>query len=84
MGWNAVLHDGSHPIFRGVRSGEACYFVHSYYPVPRDARHRIARTGYGFDFACAVARDNLTALQFHPEKSAAPGLRMVENFVRLI
>lgn len=81
MGWNAVSHDDSHPVLRGVRSGTACYFVHSYYPVPNEERHRIAETEYGQVFASAVARDNLVALQFHPEKSGPPGLRMIENFI---
>jgi glutamine amidotransferase len=82
MGWNQVVHRGVHPIFKGVPDGSACYFVHSYYPRPADPSHGVAETDYGLLFASAVARDNLVALQFHPEKSAAPGLKMVENFVK--
>jgi glutamine amidotransferase len=84
MGWNAVVHGGSHPIFRNVRDGSPCYFVHSYYPNPRDKKHQAAETEYGLNFASAVAKDSLVALQFHPEKSAAPGIKMVENFVRIL
>ncbi|MDR1626245.1 MAG: imidazole glycerol phosphate synthase subunit HisH [Spirochaetia bacterium] len=82
MGWNAVAHGGSHPIFRGVQDGVPCFFVHSYYPKPQDASCAIARTDYGLEFASAVARGSLVALQFHPEKSAAPGIKMLENFAR--
>ncbi|MDR1315345.1 MAG: imidazole glycerol phosphate synthase subunit HisH [Spirochaetales bacterium] len=89
MGWNMVRHGGGHPVFRGVRDPVPCFFVHSYYPKPdhrpAGASYTVAWTEYdGLEFASAVARDGLVALQFHPEKSAAPGLRMVENFVRLL
>jgi glutamine amidotransferase len=84
MGWNAVVHCDSHPIFTKVKDGSPCFFVHSYYPKPKDPAHGIARTEYGIEFACALARDNLVALQFHPEKSAEPGIKMVENFLRLV
>ena len=82
MGWNQVRHGNSHPIFEGVPEDSACYFVHSYYPVPRDPKHAIASTDYGLVFASAISRDSLVALQFHPEKSAGPGLKMVENFAK--
>jgi glutamine amidotransferase len=84
MGWNAVVHGGSHPIFRDVKDGSPCFFVHSYYPKPSDPLHGVARTEYGLEFASALARGSLVALQFHPEKSAAPGIKMVENFVRIV
>lgn len=93
MGWNQVvpapdggraagLAGGRHPIFAGVPDGAACYFVHSYYPAPADERHAAARTEYGLEFASALARDNLIALQFHPEKSGRWGLLMMENFLK--
>jgi glutamine amidotransferase len=82
MGWNAVVHRGSHPIFRDVKEASPCFFVHSYYPEPKDPSAAIAHTDYGLEFASALAKGGLVALQFHPEKSAAPGLKMVENFVR--
>jgi imidazole glycerol-phosphate synthase subunit HisH len=92
MGWNQVVAaaqgarasggaGGRHPIFGGIPDGAACYFVHSYYPAPSSVGHAIAFTDYGLEFASAVARDNLTALQFHPEKSGRWGLKMLENFL---
>jgi glutamine amidotransferase len=84
MGWNAVIHGGAHPIFKNVKDGSPCFFVHSYYPKPEDPSHGVAHTEYGLEFASALARENLVALQFHPEKSAEPGIKMVENFVRIL
>ena len=81
MGWNQVHHENSHPIFQGVPEDSACYFVHSYYPRPRNPENAVAWTEYGVRFASALQRENLVALQFHPEKSAAPGLKMLENFI---
>jgi glutamine amidotransferase len=81
MGWNQVHHENSHPIFRGVPEDSACYFVHSYYPRPRNPENATAWTEYGVRFASALQRENLVALQFHPEKSAAPGLKMLKNFI---
>jgi glutamine amidotransferase len=81
MGWNQVHHENSHPIFEGVREDTPCYFVHSYYPVPRYRENEAAWTEYGVPFVSAVKKENLVALQFHPEKSAAPGLKMIENFI---
>ena len=81
MGWNQVHHDQSHPIFEGVPEDSPCYFVHSYYPVPRYRENEAAWTEYGVSFVSALKKDNLVALQFHPEKSAAPGLKMIENFI---
>jgi glutamine amidotransferase len=56
------------------------YFVHSYYPAPQDERLVVGWTGYGIRFCAALARDNLVAVQFHPEKSGQPGLRILANF----
>jgi glutamine amidotransferase len=85
MGWNAVRHGGLHPIFTGVKDSTPCYFVHSYYPVPKEAACAAAYTEYGnLEFASALAKGSLVALQFHPEKSAGAGLKMVENFVRIV
>lgn len=80
MGWNEVSQVIRHPLFEGISDGERFYFVHSYYCVPRDASATAARTDYGLAFTSAVARDNIFATQFHPEKSAAAGLKMLENF----
>ena len=81
MGWNAVGPGRPHPIFEGVEEGSEFYFVHSYYPAPADERHVIGTTEYGITFASAVARDNLVAVQFHPEKSGRAGLRLLANFL---
>ena len=81
MGWNRVFQARSHPLFEGIPDGAFFYFVHSYYPQPSEAETVIGECEYGLRFAAAVARDNLTACQFHPEKSAANGLRLLANFL---
>ncbi len=82
MGWNAVEPTRTHPLFEGIARGTRFYFVHSYYCVPRDTADTVAMTQYGVAFTSAVARDNIFATQFHPEKSAAAGLQLLSNFVR--
>ena len=82
MGWNEVFATREHPLFDGIERGARFYFVHSYYCAPRDSAHTVAETQYGTAFTSAVARDNIFATQFHPEKSAAAGLRLLSNFVR--
>jgi glutamine amidotransferase len=84
MGWNRVLPTREHFMWTDVPSeqgGSYFYFVHSFYARPRDAAHSAAQTEYGHLFTCAVARDNLFATQFHPEKSAAHGLALYRNFL---
>ena len=81
MGWNAVRQVGDHPIFAGIPDDSYFYFVHSYYPDPEDESIVIGRTEYGVPFASAIARDNLVATQFHPEKSGPAGLQMYRNFL---
>lgn len=85
MGWNRVeqiRHDGRvHPLWAGVPDESWFYFVHSYYAKPSDPRHSAGETDYGGRFTCAVARDNIFATQFHPEKSAAQGLALYRNFL---
>ena len=80
MGWNQVHQLRDHPLWRGISQDTRFYFVHSYYLQPEDATLTVGRTGYGFDFASAIARDNIFAVQFHPEKSAQAGLRLLANF----
>lgn len=80
MGWNEIAHDGRHPLLRGVANGAHVYFVHSYYCAPRDDAHVIARADYGLPFAAIVGRDNVSGIQFHPEKSQRAGLRILRNF----
>ncbi|MBK7984478.1 MAG: imidazole glycerol phosphate synthase subunit HisH [Candidatus Competibacteraceae bacterium] len=80
MGWNQVHQLGEHPLWRGIPQDSRFYFVHSYYLQPEDAALVTGRTEYGFGFASAIARDNMFAVQFHPEKSAQAGLRLLANF----
>jgi glutamine amidotransferase len=82
MGWNEVHFQDGHPLFRGIPPGSQFYFVHSFYPVPRDDALVQGTAVYGgVRFAAAVARGNLAAVQFHTEKSGPPGLRLLENFL---
>ena len=82
MGWNRVTQVRPHPIWQGVPDGAYFYFVHSFYASPARDELTSGVTDYGIAFTCAVARDNIFATQFHPEKSAHNGLRLYENFVR--
>jgi glutamine amidotransferase len=81
MGWNEV-EQAAHPLWEGIADRSRFYFVHSYYPEPADAALIAGWSAYPFRFACAAARGNLFAVQFHPEKSHAAGLRLLANFVR--
>lgn len=81
MGWNEVRHGGDHPLWEGIPDGERFYFVHSYYVAPADPAVIAAETDYGLRFTSAVARANIFAVQFHPEKSAQAGLRLLSNFI---
>ena len=80
MGWNQV-HHGDHVLWNGIAQDARFYFVHSYYVKPRDAGLVQATSDYPQPFVCAAARDNLFAVQFHPEKSAAAGLKLLQNFI---
>lgn len=82
MGWNSVAFRGEHPVFSGIPEGAEFYFVHSYYPAPSDEGWAAGWTEYGIRFCSAVARANLVAVQFHPEKSGRPGLAILANFCR--
>jgi imidazole glycerol-phosphate synthase subunit HisH len=86
MGWNKVFQKtgaggATHPIWANVAQGSYFYFVHSYYVEPSAPELTVGQTDYGFRFTCAVARDNIFATQFHPEKSAADGLKLYANFL---
>jgi len=81
MGWNRVQQARPHPLWAGVGNGAWFYFVHSFYAEPSDPRHTAGITEYGVRFTSAVARDNIFATQFHPEKSAADGLTLYRNFL---
>lgn len=80
MGWNEVFQR-PHPIWAGVPDQAHFYFVHSYFAQPSEERHIAGETDYGGRFTCAVARDNIFATQFHPEKSADHGLLLYRNFL---
>jgi glutamine amidotransferase len=82
IGWNEVRQERSHALWQGIVDGSRFYFVHSYYPAPRDRALTAATCVYGAPFTCAVARDNIFAVQFHPEKSQSAGLQLLSNFVR--
>ena len=81
MGWNQVFQTRDHPIWRGVPDAAYFYFVHSYYARPSDPRHSAGESDYGARFTCVLARDNIFATQFHPEKSAEHGLALYKNFL---
>lgn len=88
MGWNRVFHaldhgagSASHPMWAGVDDGAYFYFVHSYHAHTQVASHCVGEADYGGRFAAAIARDNLFATQFHPEKSASQGLQLYANFL---
>jgi glutamine amidotransferase len=82
MGWNEVQQAAPHPLWDGIADGSRFYFVHSYYVEPAQPDVIAGSTHYGIAFTSAVARANIFAVQFHPEKSATAGLRLLENFVR--
>lgn len=82
MGWNEVRQAEAHPLWDGIADGARFYFVHSYYVEPATPDVIAGSTQYGITFTSAVARANIFAVQFHPEKSAAAGLKLLENFVR--
>ncbi|HPT50827.1 MAG TPA: imidazole glycerol phosphate synthase subunit HisH [Accumulibacter sp.] len=81
MGWNEVRQVLKHPLWNGITDGSRFYFVHSYHVDPADKTCVVGTTDYGLPFTSAVARDNIFAIQCHPEKSAAAGLAMLANFV---
>ncbi len=82
MGWNQVKQKKTHPLFEGIPDGTNFYFVHSYYGDPEDKSLVLAETEYGLKFASAIARGNLVAVQFHPERSGDLGLQFYENFFK--
>ena len=81
MGWNRVFQARPHPIWGDVPDGAYFYFVHSFHAKPTNVGHSVGETEYGIRFTCALARDNIFATQFHPEKSAAHGLALYRNFL---
>jgi glutamine amidotransferase len=82
MGWNRVRQAQPHPMWDGIEDGAWFYFVHSFHARPSDARHSAGEADYGGSFTAVLARDNIFATQFHPEKSADAGLALYRNFLR--
>ncbi len=81
MGWNPVFHR-PHPLWDGIEQGQHFYYAHSYFVAPSDSQWVVGESEYPDRFACALARENVFACQFHPEKSATQGLRLLQNFVQ--
>lgn len=81
MGWNQVRQERNHPLWKDIAPNSWFYFVHSYYVVPEDDRHIAGTTEYGLRFASVILRDNVFAVQFHPEKSQSAGLQLLANFL---
>lgn len=81
MGWNQVMPTTAHPLFNEIPSGSRFYFVHSYYAQPVNESDSLATTSYGINFTSVMGRENVVAVQFHPEKSQHVGLKLLENFV---
>ncbi len=82
MGWNKVTQKQVHPLWQGIENNSRFYFVHSYYVAPDDETLIAGTTEYGIDFVSVIARENVFAAQFHPEKSAHDGLQLLNNFCR--
>ncbi len=81
MGWNCVYQTVKHRLWNGIGDGSRFYFVHSYFAAPSDPAQAVGHSDYGLRLCVALARDNIFATQFHPEKSAADGLKLYENFI---
>jgi glutamine amidotransferase len=81
MGWSPVCQTRAHPLWHGIEDGARFYFAHSFYPVPADATLTVGTVDYPAPFTCAIARANIFATQFHPEKSQRAGLKLLANFV---
>jgi len=84
MGWNTVDMVQSHPLLEGVQNPSYVYFVHAYVPQPSEQKVIVATTEYGVRFPSVIAKQNLLATQFHPEKSGKTGLTILENFVKIV
>jgi glutamine amidotransferase len=81
MGWNDLVIDHPHPVFDGIQTGDHAYFVHSFHMHVTDPAQRLAHVDYAGDVTAIIGRDNMLGMQFHPEKSAQTGLRLIDNFL---
>ncbi len=84
VGWNAMAIEKPDALLEGISNGQRFYFVHSYYCAPDDAAWTIGTSEHGIEFTCAVGRDTVRGVQFHPEKSSDAGLRLLANFGALV
>jgi len=84
MGWNQIEPARAHPLLANIKPASFAYFAHSYYAQPADPAHIVAHTDYGQKYASVVARDNICAIQFHPEKRQTVGLQILKNFVDMV
>jgi glutamine amidotransferase len=84
IGWNQISIINDHPLLEGIKNNSYYYFVHSYYTKTTENGIVLAKTQYGLSFPSIIAKDNLYATQFHPEKSSKNGLQLLKNFVKLI
>ena len=82
MGWNNVYWEKKHPLMEGIPSGTRFYFVHSYFVKPKDPELIVGKTNYLGEFTSSIGHEHIYATQFHPEKSSAAGLKLLENFVK--
>ena len=82
MGWSKIEQKTDHPLWQGIKSGSRFYFVHSYYVSPEDKSLITGQTEYGISYASAIAKNNIFAIQAHPEKSADDGLQLLKNFTQ--
>ena len=82
IGWNNISINKSHPILEGIKNGEHFYFVHSFHFIPQDQNDVLANVDYGSKITAIIAKDNIVATQFHPEKSSEAGLRLLQNFIQ--
>ncbi|MEO2068421.1 MAG: imidazole glycerol phosphate synthase subunit HisH [Desulfurobacteriaceae bacterium] len=84
MGWNQIEKKKESELLNGIENGEFFYFVHSYYVKPKDEKVKLTETEYGVKFTSSIEKDNIFATQFHPEKSQKVGLRLLENFLKVV
>ena len=82
MGWNKVKQENQHPLWGNIPNESFFYFVHSYFVEPSNKLNILSTTSYNLDFASALYKDNIAAVQFHPEKSSKMGIKLLENFIR--
>ena len=82
MGWNQISHTQDHPLWKGIKNNARFYFVHSYFVDPEDKSITAGETDFGINYASAIAKDNVFAIQSHPEKSSDDGLQLLKNFTR--